>query len=221
MSETRISISCPRRRRTHRRPPAHDRPRARLACRPGKIQTFSFVLMFFCASFVAAAEHGWTLSSLEHRLEYEIKAAFLYQFGSYVDWPAGTFDTDQAPLRIGVLADDAVFELLTDIVRHRTVQGRAVEVVRLDSRDDPSRLHMLFIGAGQHSEKTREVLERVRAHPVLTVVDAGVFADGIIRFVIEQDRVRFDIALDRAGESGIRISSRLLGVARRVQEGDS
>lgn len=194
---------------------------AAAARQPATIQAFFFVLMFFCMS-APAAEYAWTVSSLEHRLEHEIKAAFLYQFGSYVDWPSDAFDDERTPLRIGILDDDEVFELLTDIVRQRTVQGRPVEVLRFTGGNDMERAHILFVGAPLRGEKAHAVIERVRGRPVLTVIDDDVHADGIIRFVVEHDRVRFDVSLARANESRMRISSRLLGVARRVQgEGGS
>jgi hypothetical protein len=198
----------------------HARPIPRLVAvfGRGRVHAFLCALMFLCAG-ADAAEHAWAISSLEHRLEHEIKAAFLYQFGAYVDWPEGTFDDGRTPLLIGVFDDEAIAALLTDIVRQRTVHGRPLRVLRIDADDDPSGLHVLFIGSPPRSEGTRTLLERVRGRPVLTVIDDDPLAAGIIRFVIEQDRVRFDVSLDRANESGLRISSRLLGVARRVEEG--
>lgn len=174
-----------------------------------------------CALAVAALPIVTAASSAEKRLEHEIKAAFLYQFGSYIDWPEGTFSHDEEPLVIGVLDGEDVATPLSGIVRHRMVKGRPVAMRRLEPGEDLTGVHILFIGAGVRPGLVDAALDRVRGQPVLTVADSDHADKSIISFVIEHDRVRFDIFLDAANESGIRISSRLLGVARRVLEGAS
>lgn len=157
-------------------------------------------------------------ATAEERLENEIKAAFLYQFGGYIDWPDGTFSDEREPLVIGVIGADDVAIPLSHIVRDRMMRGRPVQTRRMEPGQDPGAAHILFIGPDVGAGVAAAVLSRVRGQPVLTVTDTGQGADGIVTFVIEQNRVRFDVSLERAQESGIRISSRLLSVARRVQE---
>ena len=178
------------------------------------------LLASLCTLALAAMPPVTIASSADRQLENEIKAAFLYQFGSYIEWPDGTFADDREPLVIGILAGEEIAGPLSEIVRHRTVKGRPVVTRRIEAGEEIDGIHILFIGASLRPSLVGATLERVRGRPVLTVVDAG-HGEGIIRFVIEQDRVRFDVSLDAANDSGIRISSRLLGVARQVQEGPS
>lgn len=159
--------------------------------------------------------------SPEEHLAHEIKAAFLYQFGSYVEWPEGTFEDERTPLRIGIMGDDYIAAPLEDIVAYRTVRGRPVTMRRMKQADDPRSVHILFIGNDIDPAVARAALDRAHRHPVLTVTESEEVDDAVISFVIDQDRVRFDVSLVLAEKCGLRISSRLLSVARRVDEGSS
>lgn len=152
------------------------------------------------------------------RLEAEIKAAFLYHFGAYVDWPPGTFSSATDPLVIGV-TDAEIFDPLVEIVRVRTIRNRPLSVKRVRSISDTAGVHMLYVSDEVDPDSAAAILGSVRERPVLTVTDSGLEGEAILTFVLDQDRVRFDVALPLAEASELRVSARLLSVARRVEEG--
>jgi len=155
----------------------------------------------------------------ESVVEYQVKAAFVCKFGNYVDWPAQALGPPGEPLRIGVLASSAVVEEFRQVAAAASVAGRAVEVKRLQRGEAPDGLNVLFVSRAM-SAQAGELLAHVQGRPVLTVteLDPG-GATGIINFVVIDDKVRFDIQLPPATQSGLKISVRLLGVARRVEGG--
>ncbi|HEX7249831.1 MAG TPA: YfiR family protein [Burkholderiales bacterium] len=152
--------------------------------------------------------------------EVEIKAAFLYKFGSFIDWPPAAFPSPAAPFEIGVVGADALAAELERVVSERTVQGRPVLVRRLGRGDSLAGLHALFVGRSEGG-RLGEILEGAKGRPLLVVTDSPEGAPppgSMINFVAENDRLRFDVALPAAEQSGLRISSRLLAVARKVIE---
>ena len=155
----------------------------------------------------------------ESLVEYQVKAAFVCKFGNYVDWPVQALGGAGEPLRIGVLASAAVVEEFRRTTAVASVAGRTVEVRRLQRGEAPDGLHVLFVSRSM-SAQAGELLAQLQGRPVLTVteLDPGT-ATGMINFVVVDDKVRFDIQLPPAAQSGLKISVRLLGVARRVEGG--
>ena len=149
--------------------------------------------------------------------EPRVKAAFLFKFGSYVDWPAGTFASAGTPLTIGVLDADALADELTAIVTGRTVEGRPVVVRKLHIGDPTTGLHVVFVGKGADG-RLMELLAPLkgRATLVVTESDDAIASGSMINFVIVDGKVRFDVALPPAEAGNLKISSRLLAVARKV-----
>lgn len=189
-----------------------------------RFPVFAFFSCLFLLSLCAAAATPLIISSEDGPagsspdvLEAEIKSVFLYHFGGYVDWPPGTFADENDPLVIGVSGVD-VASSLREIVRTRTIRNRPVTVVRVREGDDAGRLHILYIADDTDPETAARLFDSVRGGPVLTVTDQAYAGAGVITFVLERDRVRFDVSLPRAEASGLRVSARLLSVARRVEE---
>jgi len=148
-----------------------------------------------------------------------VKAAFLYKFAGYVEWPGTPIPAD-APITIGVAGADPFAAELTEITRGRTVAGRPISVRRVSVEDSFDGLQILFIG-DQSRAAERGLLQHARSLPILTVTEsAGALADGsIINFTQDKDRVRFEISLYAAELSMLRLNSRLLAVADSVQRG--
>jgi hypothetical protein len=144
----------------------------------------------------------------------EVKAAFLFNFAKFVEWPAAR---GTGSLSIGVLGNDNLGESLREIVRGKTVNGRPLASRRVTADDDLASLHLLFVGT---SEKMRvaDVLKRVEGGSVLTVSDVDKFCHqgGVIALTQEGNHVRFDINLDAADRSKLKVSSKLLTLARTV-----
>lgn len=150
--------------------------------------------------------------------EYGIKAAYLFKFVGYVEWPPQALGN--APLAIGVLESDAMTEELARVANGRSSGGRTVAVRRLERGDPLTGLHVVFVGRSARDALAR-VLRAAQGRPLLTVTEAdeGLAAGGMINFVVVEQKVRFDVALAPADAVSLKISSRLLAVARRVVPG--
>jgi hypothetical protein len=152
--------------------------------------------------------------------DVQVKAAFLYKFGAFVEWPPKAFAEPGTAFMIGVLGADAVAEELEQISAGRTVHGRPVAVRRVKRGAPLAGLHVLFVGEAQ-AARLHEILASAQGQPLLVVTDAadGLPDGSIINFVPVENKLRFDIAIATAERMRLRISSRLLAVARKVVPG--
>lgn len=150
--------------------------------------------------------------------EYQIKAAFLYKFGGYVEWPETPDDARDGNFTIAVMGADLLAEYLADMVGTRRIAGRPIEVRVVREGADLTDVQVLFVGRSTYDAAS--TLAGLRDEPVLTVTesdDTGL-EGGVINFVVVDNKVRFDIALASARQRELKISARLLEVARRVVE---
>jgi hypothetical protein len=149
--------------------------------------------------------------------EYQIKAAFLYRFGNYIEWPAEAFTGADGALVIGVLGADFVAGELARIVEGHAVSGRPIAVRKLRHGDSLAGLHVLFIGRSEDA-RLADLLAATKGRAVLTVTESDAMSTpgSVINFVVIDDKVRFDITLEPADQGNLKISSRLLAVARKV-----
>ena len=151
--------------------------------------------------------------SPEQALEAEVKAVFLYNFAKYVDWP--TAAGSSASIRMCVPANPEFLALLRETVRGEVINGRPLTAMGLDGLDAARDCDILYVGASSTLDATAWI-GAVRGRQVLTVGD-GTLVDGlVIAFVKDQNRLRFDINRQAAAKQNLSISSRLLGLARRV-----
>jgi hypothetical protein len=153
-------------------------------------------------------------------LEQRVKAAFLYQFASYIEWPPGTFAQRDTPVTIAVVGADPVAAELSQVVTGRTAGGRTVAVRRVKAGESLDGVQILFIGR-EESTRLAQLSQSAQPRSILTVTETeGALKQGsVINFVIADRRVRFEVALDTAEKSGLRLSSRLLAVAQDVRMG--
>jgi len=149
--------------------------------------------------------------------EYEIKAIFLYNFAQFVDWPPGAFQDEHAPVVIGVLGEDPFGTSLDQAVRGETVNGRPLVVRRFSRIEDVATCHMLFVSRSETARLDR-IMSALRGRNVLTVGDTEEFSlrAGMIRFVMENNKVRLRINVDAARAADLAISSKLLRPAEIV-----
>jgi hypothetical protein len=150
--------------------------------------------------------------------EYEVKAAFMYNFAKFVDWPAANRDT----FVVAVLGDDPFGPLLEHTFGGKKVGERTLAVRRLARVDEASEVDLLFIAASE-STKLPQILSRLRGLPTLTVseIDGFVGRGGMVGFRVEREMVRFDIDLGEVSQAGLKMSSQLVRVARKVVSGKS
>lgn len=152
-------------------------------------------------------------------LERRVKAAFLYKFLGYAEFPPGAFADPASPVMIGVFGADDLAAELARIVAGRTVNNRPILVRVLRDSELGAPVHLLFIGGFDTGRVGRMVRAAGHALLVVTECDGGLQQGSAINFRIVDERVRFDVALDAAERNGIKLSSRLLTVANRVQKG--
>jgi hypothetical protein len=157
-------------------------------------------------------------SAQETTPEKRIKAAFLYKFSLYVEWPDEAFAGPADPIVIGVVGDIAIAKELQRVTAGRDVKQRPLQVRFYRDDITPAGVHLLYID-GRDGATRQTVLERLQDKPVLLVTDdpGGLATGSSVNFVVEGDRVRFDISLIAAEAQQLRISSRLLAVARQVR----
>lgn len=151
--------------------------------------------------------------------EVDVKAAFLFNFTRFVEWPEAAAQPS-APFRLCVVADPATTAVIQKTMQGEMVNGRASQTTVPTKPEDARACQILFVGRSENG-RVAPLLAAVRDRPVLTVSDTARFTSrgGMIEFVREDDRVRFDVNLGAAKRSGLQISSRLLRVARNVEGG--
>jgi hypothetical protein len=160
-----------------------------------------------------------TTQAQDATAEYQLKAAFLFKFPLYIDWPAQAFTAADGPLVFGIMASEPMYAGLQALAEGRTINGHVVTVVRLQPDAALTSIHVLFIGR-EASTDAEALLQQAVSGSILTVTEASppVPADSMINFDVSEDRVRFDVALAPAKAAGLNLSSRLLQVAQTVTD---
>lgn len=162
----------------------------------------------------------WTLATAlaAESLEQAVKAAYLYKFGLFVEWPSAAFTSSSSALNVCVVGDDPFGTALDSAANGQRIGGREVMVRRMKTVGRESGCHILY-AAGSETQAPGQIIAAVRGSGVLTVTDArGPGAtEGIINFVIKDNRVRFDIDEAAATQNGLAISSKLLSLALEVK----
>jgi hypothetical protein len=145
-----------------------------------------------------------------------LEAAFLFRFTRFVEWPADAFPTANSPLTFGVVGDDFVAYTLSGFVHGKTINGRPLQVRRLRSGDDLTGSQVIFISASE--SRAADVMEGVRGSAVLTVSNLKGFCElgGMIRLFVEDNHVQFEVNLHAADQARLKVSSRVLTLAKGV-----
>jgi hypothetical protein len=145
--------------------------------------------------------------------EYQLKAAFLFNFTQFVEWPAEAFAQDDSPLVIGILGEDPFGSYLDDIVQGEKLNNHPLVVRRYAKVEDIKECHILFINA--KGKGLKDVLDNLKSTSTLTVsdVDSFVKSGGMVRFFTEDNKLRIRIGLDPIKEARLVVSSKLLRLA--------
>jgi hypothetical protein len=153
---------------------------------------------------------------MEPALEYQVKAAFLYNFAKFVEWPAQSFKSPHDPISICILGKNPFGDALVETVQGKTVNGRPLVIRQLEDARESS-CHILFVRFSEQ-KRLRSVLESISGRGVLTVGETDTFtADGgIINFKIDGEKIRFQINIEATRREKLRISSKLLSLAEIV-----
>jgi hypothetical protein len=171
------------------------------------------------ASVIAIIAPARPANAQVESLEHEIKAAFLYNFVKFVQWPASSFPDADAPLTICLMGPDPFGTALDDLIENEQVEGRPLAVRRLGRADATAGCHVLFVAPAERA-RYAAILRTVDTRRVLTVSDAMEFlaAGGHISFFMESNRVRFAVNAPAARQAEFQINSRLMRLAR-IHEG--
>jgi YfiR/HmsC-like len=169
---------------------------------------------WLCAFILAMLTCGVQAQSKE----YQIKAAFLFNFAQFVDWPSAAFAKTNAPFYIGVLGDDPFGAALDATIQDEAIDNHKIIVERSQNIEDLKNCQMIFVSK---SEKGRvvKILSELDSKPILTVSEVEGFAQhgGGINFYLAGTKVRFEINPDAAQSDGLRISAQLLSLGKIVQ----
>ena len=154
--------------------------------------------------------------------EYLIKAGFIYNFAKFVEWPSASLPQSDSPIVIGVLGTDPFGSVLDRIVQDKKIGSHGFVVRRYKWNKDLKDLRdcqILFISASEKAH-TDEIVEFVKWLPILTIGETPGFAErgGVIRFTLEDNRVRFEVNVDAAHNANLNISSRLLTLAKIIPQ---
>jgi hypothetical protein len=153
--------------------------------------------------------------------EYEVKAAFLYNFVQFVEWPTDAFVDAQSPIVIGILGDDPFDASLDEIVRDEKVNNRPLVIQHYQRVEDIKACQILFISQSEN-RRLAEIFAALKDRSILTVGDTDGFVKrgGMIRFVTEKNKIRFRINAEAAKAANLTISSKLLRLAEIVTPGE-
>lgn len=165
---------------------------------------------------------GWSfvpvVRSAEEFPEYQLKAAFLYNFARFVTWPTNAPVDTATPVTIGILGTDPFGSLLRDTVQGKTVNGRKIVVTQLARDEKPTGCQILFISRSER-DRIPAILDSVKGQSILTVSEVDQFAQGggMINLIVVAQSVRFEINLQAIERVGLQVSSKLVGLGVRVK----
>jgi hypothetical protein len=150
--------------------------------------------------------------------EYQLKAAFLFNFAKFIEWPDTAFRSPQSPLSICVVGDDPFGRDLDEIVRGQAVGERSIAVKRTAHAARDDYCHIVFVSSGD-TDKSQRGIAALKGSPSLTVIEHDDVVDNIvINLLVEDRKLRFGVNMDAADRAGLRISSKLLRLAKTVRE---
>jgi hypothetical protein len=160
---------------------------------------------------------GSRLAGAQAVSEDQVKAAYLYSFAKFVEWPAGTFASPSDPIRLCILNSRSFQTQLNKIAGNKQIAGHPVLVIFVQDAKQARGCHELFIDSSQ-SQATPQIIDTLRGTSVLTVGDTNSFVEqgGIINFIVQDDHVQFQVNQKAALQARLRMNSQLLSVARRV-----
>jgi hypothetical protein len=166
---------------------------------------------------ISVASAGWVLAQTNSTSEYQVKAAFLFHFAQFVDWPPEAFKDASSPLTYCTAGEDPFHGALDASLNGKMVGARPVRVLHFRQVQETQGCQIVFLGTPE-KKLLPGMLANLRAGPILTVGESEDFVQGggMIGFFLEDNKVRFNINLDAAERAKLKISARLLALAKTV-----
>ena len=177
---------------------------------------------FLTVVFVSVAALGLSpapRAQVSPPTEYELKAAFLYNFAKFIDWPESSFANARSPFVICVLGADPFGRVLDDVLRNKSIGSRAVVIERFKDLAQARQCQMIFVSQSE-GPHLAAILQDLQHAPVLVVGESDGFAEagGTLQFTLEDAHLRFLINTDAAQRAGLNVSSKLLSLAKVVHD---
>ncbi|OGP69342.1 MAG: hypothetical protein A2169_09630 [Deltaproteobacteria bacterium RBG_13_47_9] len=174
------------------------------------------LIMMFISLSIPVGSGSIVIANPPASPEYLIKAAYLYNFTKFVEWPPEAFEDDFSPINLFILGADPFGEAL-DSIKNRTVQGRRLNIKYVNHIEEVSGCHILFISASE-KENLRSILRILKNSTILTISETENFSKrgGIINFIQVENKIHFEINPDAAQQGKLKISSQLLRLAKIV-----
>lgn len=153
--------------------------------------------------------------------EYQVKAAFLYNFARFVEWPGDALPGPTASIVLCVYGEDPFGPALDEMVKGKSINNRDLAIHRAKNTQELKQCQVVFID-GAESKRLPEILGALQGSSVLLVGESGGFAEqgGQIQFLLEDNKVRFSINVDAVERAHLKISSKLLALAKIVHDGN-
>ncbi len=148
--------------------------------------------------------------------EYQVKAAFVFNFVKFIEWPVAAFADARSPIAIGILGKNLLGEHLNQLVRDKTLNNRSIVIRECKTLEEARTCHVIFINVSE-TKRVPEILQRIGTDNILTVGETEDFIKngGMINFFREGNRFRFQINDEPAKKAGLKIDSKLLGLSKK------
>jgi len=182
-----------------------------------RLQLCSLVLAGLLSLAAASAARAQAPPSVE----YQVKAAFLVSFANFIEWPSGTFQNDKAPLNFCVFRHDPFGSTLDDVIRGKTINDREVLARRIMELPDLKSCQIIFV-SNVEDKHLSEVVSSLLGTSALVVGESENFAErgGGVQFFLDANKVRFAVNVDATQRARLKVSSKLLALARIVHDRD-
>jgi hypothetical protein len=196
---------------------ARDANENRGRMRPGAASRNLMVVSLAALLVTVSSTPPRARGELSSTSEYDVKAAFLFHFAQFVEWPTGTFKDASSPLTYCTVGGDPFSGALDQSLSGKTIGARPLRVQHFKVPREVQSCQVLFVAVGEN-KLLAETMATVSGRPVLTVGETEHFAadGGVIGFVVEANKIRFEINLEAAEKANLKISARLLALAKTV-----
>ncbi len=176
---------------------------------------FSLIIILICYGIGSGTSN---LYAEPKNKEYHIKAAFLLNFAKFMEWPSHIFSDTSSTLTLCILGKDP-FDKTLKTIEDKIVKGRRLVIKNASCVEDIKECHILFVSTSEEKNLS-EILTKIKDMPILTVAETKNFCQsgGIVNFILAKNKVRFEINVDAAKRTGIKISSKLLKLSKIIKE---
>jgi hypothetical protein len=175
-----------------------------------------------CAvAFLALAGAIPTRPQAALSVEYEVKAAFLFNFAKFVDWPSDAFQSEKTPISLCVFRHDPFGSALDEVIREKAINNRELQARRINDLAQLKACQLVFVSRKEEGQLP-EILNNLKGASALVVGESADFAEhgGAVQFFLENNKLRFAINVDAIQRARLQVSSKLLALARIVHDND-